>query len=132
MPRLVKLPVFSDPRGELALVEWRKLVPFEARRIFVVRNVPAGQRRGGHAHREAHQLLFCAAGEVTVGCFDGKTATRYRLSAEGNEALLIPPMVWADECEFSPDAALVVVTSHDYDEAEYIKDRGEFYRLVKG
>ena len=44
----------------------------------------------------------------------------------------IAPMVWGTQYKYAPDAVLLVFASEHYDPADYIRDRGEFLRLVAG
>lgn len=40
-------------------------------------------------------------------------------------------MVWATQYSYSPGAALLVLASDAYDEADYIRDYAEFQSLVR-
>ena len=42
----------------------------------------------------------------------------------------LPPMVWAIQYRHSADAVLLVLASETYDAADYIRDYGEFRKLV--
>ncbi|MEA4862316.1 MAG: FdtA/QdtA family cupin domain-containing protein [Victivallaceae bacterium] len=130
MARLISLPTFTDPRGSLIPVEWNKVAPFEAKRLFFIRNVPKGARRGGHAQREAFQLLVCAEGEVTVSVDDGKKNEVFVLKPD-SRGLLLPPMVWAETYDFAPHTVLLVLTSVEYNPSEYIHDHREFEKITQ-
>ena len=43
----------------------------------------------------------------------------------------LPPMTWAAQFDYSPDAELLVLASHAYDAADYIRDYDEFLRRVR-
>ena len=47
-----------------------------------------------------------------------------------NLGLHIPPMIWAVQYRYSPDATLMVLASEPYDAADYIRDYDEFLKLV--
>ena len=64
---LIQVPTFDDARGRLAPFEFNQL-PFVPLRMFVVRDVPVGTTRGGHAHRSQRHLLICLAGKVVGTC----------------------------------------------------------------
>lgn len=130
MARLISLPTFTDPRGSLIPVEWNKIAPFEAKRLFFIRGVPEGARRGGHAHREAFQLLVCAEGAVTVAAYDGKDTEIYMLKPD-SRALLLTPMVWSEQYDFAPHTVLLVLTSVEYSLSESIRDRREFEEITR-
>ena len=65
--RLLHFHAISDARGDLVPFDFARL-PFAPRRSFVVTNVPAGMRRGGHAHTRGDQLLVVWRGWSTCGC----------------------------------------------------------------
>jgi hypothetical protein len=41
----------------------------------------------------------------------------------------IPPGVWGIQYKYSPDAVLLVLASHEYDEKDYIRDYEEFLKF---
>jgi hypothetical protein len=102
-------------------------LPFVPKRFFVVRDVPSRDVRGEHAHRELHQFLVCVAGECSLVVDDGATRRELRLDSP-SVGVHLPPRVWAVQYRFSPDAVLLVLASHAYDAADYIRDYGEFVR----
>ena len=122
---LLRLPLFADLRGSLVVAEFASDMPFEPRRLFTVFGVPSKDVRGEHAHRECWQLLTCVHGSVRVHVDDAASSGTVHLDAP-DSALLVPPMVWASQFQFSSDAVLVVFASHEYDDADYIRDYGEF------
>ena len=122
---LLRLPLFADLRGSLVVAEFASHMPFEPRRLFTVFGVPSKDVRGEHAHRECWQLLTCVHGSVMVHVDDASSSGTVHLDAP-DSALLVPPMVWASQYQFSSDAVLVVFASHEYDDADYIRDYGEF------
>ena len=50
--KIINLPKIFDPRGNLTVVEELKEVPFKVARTFWTYDVPGGESRGGHAHKE--------------------------------------------------------------------------------
>lgn len=122
---LLRLPLYGDLRGSLVVAEFASHLPFEPRRLFTVFGVPSKDVRGEHAHRECWQVLSCVHGSVMVHVDDASSSSTVHLDTP-DKALLVPPMVWASQYQFSPDAVLVVFASHEYDDADYIRDYGEF------
>ena len=45
--------------------------------------------------------------------------------------LSLGPMIWHEMSDFSPDCVLMVLADAAYDEADYIRDFGEFLALAK-
>jgi UDP-2-acetamido-3-amino-2,3-dideoxy-glucuronate N-acetyltransferase len=119
----------ADMRGNLAATEFSDL-PFAPQRSFLVFQVPSAEVRGEHAHRQCHQLLMCVHGAVTVMVDDGQQREEYRLDSP-EIGLHVPPMIWASQFRYTPDAVLLVLASAPYDPADYIRDYGEFLAELK-
>jgi hypothetical protein len=49
---------------------------------------------------------------------------------EPGMGLYIPPMLWKDMYDFSPDSVLLVLASRHYDGREYIRDYQEYLREI--
>ena len=124
------LPRIQDPRGSLSVGEFGRSIPFEAKRYFIVFDVPSNELRGEHAHRECHQFLLCVKGSCSVITDDGETRNEFVLD-KPNVGAYLPPMTWGVQYNYSSDAVLLVFASHYYDDADYIRDYDEFLRLVK-
>jgi dTDP-4-dehydrorhamnose 3,5-epimerase-like enzyme len=123
------LPTRSDERGYLTFMEGERQVPFAIRRIYTIYGVAPGYNRGHHAHRTCRQVLLPVAGAVTVVMDDGKRKRSVRADWPGT-GILIEPMVWHTLEDFAPGTVCVVLASHAYDEADYIRDFEEYKRLV--
>ena len=126
---LVTLPHIVDIRGSLSVGEFQRSVPFDAKRYFVVFDVPSVETRGEHAHRECHQFLVCVRGKVSVVADDGTSREEFLLDRP-NLGLHLSPMVWGIQYKYSADAVLLVFASHYYDGADYIRDYNEFLRAA--
>ncbi len=127
--RLIELPGIEDPQGNLAFAEGGRHVPFQIARAYHVYGVPAGAKRGGHAHREIEQLVVCLRGEFEVAVDDGSSRSSFAVG-DPRFALYLPPMVWHDLTGFAADSAYYVLSSGLYDEAEYVRGYEEFRRLA--
>lgn len=125
--RMIDLPKISDPRGNLTFVEGSRHVPFDIRRIYYLYDVPGGAERGGHAHKELHQLIIAMSGSFDVVLDDGRNKRRYHLNRSYN-GLYVCPMVWREIDNFSSGSVLLVLASNIYDENDYYRDYSEFLR----
>ncbi len=123
------LPLVEDLRGNLAIGEVRRQVPFEIRRFFLVFGVEDQKIRGEHAHRALHQFLVCVHGSCHFVADDGTNREEFILDRP-NLGLHVPPMVWGVQYKYTPDAVLLVLASDYYDPADYIRDYSEFLSLA--
>ena len=117
----------SDRKGNITVVENKEDIPFEVRRTYYLYDVPGGESRGGHAHRELSQLIIAASGSFTVTLDDGKVKRTFVLNRP-YQGLYIGPGIWRTLDDFSTGAVCLVLASHGYDEADYIRDYDEFIR----
>lgn len=115
----------------LLVAQAHAAVPFDIKRLFVLYALPEGARRGYHAHREQHQFVVMLAGACEVVVDNGDTRETVLL-ARPSTALYAPPMLWLELGSFTPGAVCAVLTSGEYDEADYIRDRAEFEALTRG
>jgi dTDP-4-dehydrorhamnose 3,5-epimerase-like enzyme len=127
---LYKLPVVSDLRGSLTFAEYDAMLPFVPKRYFLVFDVPSRDVRGEHAHKECHQFLVCTRGNCSVVVDDGRNRVEILLN-HPHLGLHIPPMVWATEYKYSPDAVLMVLASDIYKAEDYIRDYDLFLKEIE-
>jgi hypothetical protein len=126
---LYHLPLVLDLRGNLSYAQYADVLPFAPLRYFLVFNVPGREVRGEHAHRKCGQFLVCVKGSCAVVVDDGKFRAEVRLERP-DLGLYVPAMVWAVEYDFSPDAVLMVLASHEYQAADYIRSYDEFLGAI--
>src|SRR5271155_123168 len=98
--KIVELPKISDPRGNLTFIEASRHIPFEIKRVYYLYDVPGGESRGGHAHKQLHQFVIAASGSFDVVLHDGDESMRFHLN-RSYYGLLIPTMVWRTLENFS-------------------------------
>ncbi|WP_374449231.1 GNAT family N-acetyltransferase [Cloacibacterium normanense] len=117
--------------GNLTVVENDSTFPFDVKRVFYLFDIAGGESRGAHAHKECHQFLIAASGSFEVALDDGKFKRQVYLNRP-DLGLHIPPGIWASEVNFSSGAICLVLASHTYTEADYIRNYDEFlkYRMV--
>ena len=126
---LIDLPVISDPRGDLTFVEGSKHVPFDIARVYYLYNVPVDSERGGHAHKELEQVVFALSGSFRLTVDDGRERRAFWLR-DPRKGLYISRMIWREMDAFSQGAVCMVLASHPYDEADYIRDYDSFQELT--
>ena len=128
--KLISLPNIFDPRGNVIVGEFERSVPFAVKRFFMIYQVPLTQIRGEHAHKRCQQLILAARGGISVIADDGACRKEFRLDRP-DFGVYLPPMVWATQYNYTPDALLLVFASEFYDKDDYIRDYTEFKALIK-
>ena len=126
---IIELPRVSDPRGNLTFAEEQQLVPFDIKRAYWVYDVPAGESRGGHAHKRLQQLVIAVNGSFTV-TLDNGYERRSVLLNHPWQGLVIDVNTWRSLDEFSSGAVCLVLASEHYDEDDYIYDYDEFLKYI--
>jgi hypothetical protein len=127
--KLVDLPKIHDPRGNLTFIESGQHVPFPIERVYYLYDVPGGEVRGGHAHKELQQLIIAVNGSFDVVIDDGRERQRFHLN-RSYFGLYLPKLIWRELDNFSSGSVCLVLASAHYAENEYIRDYREFCRTV--
>lgn len=120
----------SNRKGNLTVVENAKTVPFDVKRTYYLYDVPGGESRGGHAHKELRQLIIAASGSFAVTLDDGNVKRTFTLNRP-YQGLYVVPGIWGTLDDFSSGAVCLVLASHGYDEGDYIRDYNDFMEYKK-
>ena len=119
--RLIELDTIGHQRrGNLTVCENGYNMPFDVKRVYYLYDVPGGESRGGHSHRELHEMIVAVSGSFTVTLDDGKEKRSYMLNRY-NKGLHIVPGIWRTLDDFSSGAVCLVLASDKYIEADYIR-----------
>lgn len=121
----------SDRKGNLTVVENGQTLPFDVKRVYYLYDVPGGESRGAHAHKELSQLIIAASGSFTVTLDDGKCKRSFFLNCP-YQGLYVKPGMWRDLEDFSSGAVCMVLASEVYKMEDYIRDYDEFLNFRKG
>lgn len=117
----------SDRKGNISVVENGDTVPFDVKRVYYLYDVPGGESRGAHAHKNLKQLLIAASGSFTVTLDDGYVKRSFTLNRP-YQGLLIVPGIWRELDDFSSGSVCLVLASEKYDAEDYIRDYEEFLK----
>lgn len=128
--RIIDLPKIVDPRGNLTVAEQLKAVPFEISRVYWVYDVPAGEHRGGHAHKHCREFIVAVSGSFTVTLNDGKQTHSYLLN-HPYQGLLVETGTWRTLEDFSSGAVCLVLAEDPYDEDDYIREYDDYLNYLK-
>lgn len=117
----------SDRKGNLTVVENGITLPFDVKRVYYVYDVPGGESRGAHAHRNLSQLIVAASGSFKVTLDDGRVKRSFFLNRP-YQGLLVKPGLWRDLEDFSSGAVCMVLASDVYKEDDYIRNYDDFVK----
>ncbi len=115
----------SEQKGSLTVVENGVTLPFDVKRVYYLYDVPGGESRGSHAHRDLFQLIVAASGSFNVTLSDGEAKKSFFLN-HPYQGLLVAPGMWRDLFDFSSGAVCMVLASDVYKEDDYIRDYNDF------
>lgn len=124
-------PPHGDDRGQLIAIEEQRDLPFDIKRVYYIYDTLPGVRRGFHAHKCLQQILICVSGSCRIHLDDGEQTAEVTLD-KPTEGLYISNNTWREMYDFSEGAVLLVLASEYYDEADYIRNYGDFLKMVKG
>lgn len=127
--KIIALPKNTDPRGNLTFIEGGVHVPFLIQRVYYLYDVPGGAERGGHAHKELHQLIIAMSGSFDVVLDDGSEKKRFHLN-RSYFGLYVCPMIWRELDNFSSGSVCMVLASNRYNENDYYREYANFLNVI--
>lgn len=119
----------SERKGNLSVVENGDTLPFDVKRVYYLYDVPGGESRGAHAHKNLKQLIIAASGSFTVTLDDGKVKRSFTLNRP-YQGLLVVPGIWRELDDFSSGSVCLVLASEKYDAEDYIRDYEEYKKFI--
>ncbi len=125
---VIELPKVHNRAGNITALENMSNIPIEVKRVFYIYDIPGGEDRGAHAHKQCHQFLVAACGSFEVELDDGKNKRTVILNRP-YYGLHIPPGIWAAEKGFSSGAICLVLASEIYEEKDYIREYLEYKKF---
>ena len=127
---VIELPKIETVGGNITPVHPQINVPFDIKRVFYSYDIPGGEARGAHAHKECHQFLIAASGAYEVLLDDGVNKRTVLLNRPFF-GLHVPPGIWASEQAFSSGSICLVLASHGYIEEDYIRNYEDYSEYIK-
>jgi dTDP-4-dehydrorhamnose 3,5-epimerase-like enzyme len=126
--KIIDLPKFADPRGNLSFAEQLKHIPFEIKRTYWIYDVPGGECRGGHAFKQNEEFIIALSGAFDVVVDDGKQKRTFTLN-RSYYGLYVPAGLWREMENFSTNSVALEFGSIHYNAADYIRDYDVFIKL---
>ena len=126
--KIVELPKFTDPRGNLSFVEQLNHIPFEIKRTYWIYDVPGGENRGGHAFKKNKEFIVALSGAFDVIVDDGSEKKVFNMN-RSYYGLYIPAGLWREMKNFSTNSLALEFGSIHYDRSDYIEDYELFVKM---
>ena len=127
---ILPLSKIHNRAGNITVVEGSKNVPFDVKRLYYLYDIPGGEDRGGHAHKELRQLMVAASGSFDVMLDDGINKKVVTLNRP-DYGLFVIPGIWRELMEFSSGAICLVLASDIYREEDYLRTYLEYINFKR-
>lgn len=124
---MIELSQNLQSNGRITAINGKYDIPFDIERVYYLYDVPSGESRGGHAHKELQQLIVSLSGSFDLIIDDGKNKRVIHLNRPFM-GVIMPPGLWRELNNFSSCSICLVLASHVYDEADYIRSYDSFLR----
>lgn len=125
---IIEIDKHHHEKGNISVIENDVTVPFDIKRVYYLYDVPGGESRGGHAHKDLRQLIVAASGSFNVTLDDGNVKRTFTLNRP-YQGLLVVSGIWRELDDFSSGSVCLVLASHLYEESDYIRDYNDFTKL---
>ncbi len=120
---IIDVPTITDNRGSLSFVEYEQILSFVIKRVYWLYDWQ--KERGGHAHKQLKQFIFCTHGSVELILDDSIKRESIVLDSP-NKGVCITQPLWREIINFKNNPQLVILASDIYKEEDYIKSYEEF------
>jgi hypothetical protein len=127
---IIHLPRIYSRAGNITPVENSVHIPFDVKRIYYLYDIPGGESRAAHGHKNLEQLVIAASGCFDITIDDGKNKKTVQLNRP-YYGLHVKPLIWRDITNFSSGAICLVLASLPYDVKDYLRDYGQFIEWRK-
>ena len=128
---IIELPKIHNRAGNITPIENFINIPFKIKRIYYLYDIPGGEERGGHAHKNLRQLIVAASGSFDVLLDDGINRKIVHLNRP-YFGLLMPNLIWRELMNFSSGSICLVLASHRYNEKDYLRNYKDFLKFKNG
>ena len=122
---IIEIDKHHHEKGNLSVIENGKTIPFSVKRVYYLYDVPGGESRGGHAHKELKQFIVAVSGSFDVKLDDGFQKRTYTINRP-YEGLLVVPGIWRELDNFSSGSVCMVLASTEYSAEDYIREYDKF------
>ena len=127
---IIEIDKHHHEKGNISVIENGKTIPFNVKRVYYLYDVPGGESRGGHAHKNLRQLIVAASGSFDVTLDDGFLKRTFTINRP-YQGLLVVPGIWRELDNFASGSVCLVLASTEYSAEDYIRDYNEFVEYKK-
>lgn len=128
---IIKLPKIQNVAGNITVIDnFDSILPFDVQRVYYLYDVPGGESRGAHAHKELQQLIIAVSGSFEITIDDSITKKTFNLSRP-YLGLYLPSGLWRELHNYSSGAICLVLASLKFGDKDYIRDYDEFLKFKK-
>lgn len=121
----IELPKIHNRAGNITAINELIDIPFNIKRVYYLYDVPGGEDRGGHAHKNLYQLIVAASGSFDIVLYDGNKKKTVHLNRP-YYGLNVVPGIWRELTNFSSGSICLVLASELYNTDDYIRDYSLF------
>ncbi|AYL97239.1 sugar 3,4-ketoisomerase [Mucilaginibacter celer] len=122
---IIHLRRIHNRAGNITPVENNIHVPFDVKRIYYLYDIPGGESRAAHGHKQLEQFIVAASGSFDLTIDDGINKKTVQLNRP-YMGLHVKPGIWRDISNFSSGAICLVLASMLYTEEDYLRDYTAF------
>ena len=132
----ISFPFHDSKNGSLVMFQNNSVVnkknslPFDVKKVLVIKDTKNGDVRGGHTHCKTRQIIFAISGSCNIKLDNGKERTQVTLDGFNN-GLTLEPYVWHTMEDFKPNTILLILADTEYDEKDYIRNYDDFLNSIK-
>lgn len=123
------LPRIHNRSGNITPVENDNTIPFKVKRVYFLYDIPGGESRGAHGHKNLESLIVAISGSFDVTIDDGVNKKTIQLNRPYIGLHLLPG-IWRDISNFSSGAICLVLASEVYNQEDYIRTYDDFLKFV--
>lgn len=126
---IIELLRIENRAGNITSVHNRLNLPFTIKRVFYSYDIPGGEVRGTHTHKECHQFLVAASGAFEV-VLDDRVNKRTIFLDRPFYGLHIPLGIWAAAQVFFSGSICLILALQGYEAEDYIRDYQEYLNCI--
>ncbi len=132
--KIIDFPGSNTGNGILTMYEHgpgeKDLIPFEIKKILIMRGMSGKDIRGAHTHHKTNQILISLQGACTVTLDNGFEKKEIRMD-NPDKGIVLYPYVWHTMKDFDDNTILMVLADMVYDEVDYIRNYDNFLGFIK-